>query len=106
MTPDLPYLLRTAEARLEQARKALIGTGYFTAAEVGDDVAPRITELAAHYESRGCKADLAGDMTDGIRQLVRDEIATWMADNTAEQGAYFDGTQWRPVRILLEPKPE
>lgn len=33
--------------RLDLARRALVGTGYFTEAEVGDDIAPRITELAA-----------------------------------------------------------
>lgn len=37
--------LGTAEERLSLARGALVRTGYFTAAEVGDDVAPRISEL-------------------------------------------------------------
>lgn len=41
--------LCNAEARLELARQALIGTGYFTADQVGDDIAPRITELVSHY---------------------------------------------------------
>lgn len=38
-----------AEERLRLAREALIATGYFTADQVGDDVAPRIIELASHY---------------------------------------------------------
>lgn len=33
--------------RLTLARNALIATGYFTADQVGDDVAPRITEMFA-----------------------------------------------------------
>ena len=37
--------LEAAEERLELAKQALVGTGHFTADEVGDDVAPRITEL-------------------------------------------------------------
>lgn len=41
--------LRTAETRLELARQALIRTGYFTADQVGDDVAPRITEIASRF---------------------------------------------------------
>lgn len=38
----------TAQERLALARHALVATGYFTEAEVGPDVAPRITELWAH----------------------------------------------------------
>jgi hypothetical protein len=34
-----------AERRVSLAREALIGTGYFTPDQVGDDIAPRITEL-------------------------------------------------------------
>lgn len=37
--------VETAEARIDRARRALIGTGYFTPSQVGDDIAPRITEL-------------------------------------------------------------
>lgn len=37
--------LSIAEERLQLARRALIQTGYFTAEQVGDDIAPRITEL-------------------------------------------------------------
>lgn len=37
--------MRQAEERLQLARWALIQTGYFTPDQVGDDVAPRITEM-------------------------------------------------------------
>jgi hypothetical protein len=37
--------MSTARERLELARRALVATKYFTEDEVGDDVAPRITEL-------------------------------------------------------------
>lgn len=37
--------LEAAEERLELAKQALVGTGHFSADEVGDDIAPRITEL-------------------------------------------------------------
>lgn len=39
-----------AEARLRLVREALVRDGYFTADEVGDDIAPRITELATVRE--------------------------------------------------------
>lgn len=45
--PDQSAFL--AEERLRHAREALVRTGYFTADQVGDDVAPRIIELASHY---------------------------------------------------------
>lgn len=40
-----PRLKSDAERRLAAARAALVRTGYFTAEQVGDDVAPRIIEL-------------------------------------------------------------
>jgi histidine triad (HIT) family protein len=43
-SPVLPSLDRQ---RLDMARVALIGTGYFTEDQVGDDIAPRITEMAS-----------------------------------------------------------
>lgn len=50
--------VEVAEARLTLARNALIATGYFTAADVGDDIAPRITELfAALAAPTGQEAD-------------------------------------------------
>lgn len=42
-----------AAQRLEQARKALIATGYFTADQVGDDIAPRIIELHSALTKAG-----------------------------------------------------
>ncbi len=40
-----PDRVTLAEERLRRAREALIGTGYFTPDQVGEDIAPRITEL-------------------------------------------------------------
>lgn len=36
-----------AQERIELAKDALVGAGYFTADEVGDDIAPRITEMVS-----------------------------------------------------------
>lgn len=44
--------LDNARRRLELARQALIADGYFTADEVGDDIAPRIGELASHLRAK------------------------------------------------------
>lgn len=45
--------------RLSLARQALAGDGYFTAAELSDDVAPRITELLIHLRGRVEAAEAA-----------------------------------------------
>lgn len=45
-------LLRCGEddtERLRRARQALVATGYFKADEIGEDIAPRITELHAAF---------------------------------------------------------
>lgn len=44
--------LENATARLGLARQALIKDGYFTASEVGDDIAPRLTEWLSHHCGR------------------------------------------------------
>lgn len=44
---DPPTPETVADERLRLARNALVATGYFTADQVGDDVAPRITEMAS-----------------------------------------------------------
>jgi hypothetical protein len=49
--------LGNARERLERARHALIEVGYFTADEVGDDIAPRITELVSHLRQPAAAAD-------------------------------------------------
>ena len=41
-----------AAERLDLARRALLADGYFTADQIGDDVAPRITELLTHLRDR------------------------------------------------------
>lgn len=76
--PQLDGLYANRE-RLELARTALVETGYFTADEVGNDVAPRITELHART---------VGDTLDALRA----ECARLADDN-------------RQLRLLLEPAP-
>lgn len=59
-TPDCPgqalqqsgFTFGQAVDRIELARQALIADGYFTADEVGDDIAPRISELSSHLRHR------------------------------------------------------
>jgi hypothetical protein len=60
--PDFQIAEEPDEERLRLARSALVGTGYFTADEVGPDVAPRITELHAALTARlaELEAQLAG----------------------------------------------
>jgi hypothetical protein len=41
-----------ARTRLEYARQVLIKDGYFTADEVGDDIAPRLGEWLSHHRGR------------------------------------------------------
>lgn len=41
--------LGNAETRLKYAREALIKDGYFTADEIGPDIAPRLTEWLSHH---------------------------------------------------------
>lgn len=41
-----------APERIRLARRALVADGYFAEDEVGDDVAPRISELSSHLRER------------------------------------------------------
>ena len=80
-TPDCPgQILQSsgctfdhavAVERIKLARRALIEDGYFTADEVGDDVAPRISELSSHYRQRieELEAQLPQSKTMRIRVL-------------------------------------
>lgn len=54
-------LVADMEERLRLARWALIATGYFKEHEIGDDIAPRITELASHYQG----------LVEDLRHVVR-----------------------------------
>jgi hypothetical protein len=51
--------LDNADARLALCRTALLRDGYFTAEEIGPDIAPRITELASHLRQRAEQAEAA-----------------------------------------------
>lgn len=60
-----------AEERLGLCRRALITDGYFTPAEVGPDIAPRITELASHLRTRAEKAEADRDrLATALREVL------------------------------------
>lgn len=42
----------TAQERLNLVRKAITDTGYFQPEQIGDDLAPRVTELINHYRTK------------------------------------------------------
>lgn len=46
-----------AEERLRLAREALARDGYFTADEIGDDIAPRLVEWLSHHRDRASEAE-------------------------------------------------
>lgn len=55
----------TARARIALARQAFIADGYFTPDEVGDDIAPRITEWSVHHREQLADAELAASEARG-----------------------------------------
>jgi hypothetical protein len=59
MHPDTVREIETMATRLAVARHALAQIGYFTAEEVGEDVAPRITEYASHMTAQLAEARAA-----------------------------------------------
>jgi hypothetical protein len=81
-----------AVERLRLARQALVETGYFREAEVGDDVAPRIIELASALDLdverplRAARAAIADRLRDE-RSLPPSEDGIWTE-------AYQEGLQY------------
>jgi hypothetical protein len=65
---ELIAALDVAEQRLRLARWALVRTGYFRESEVGDDVAPRITELDS---ARTARADAAEPQVAALTHALR-----------------------------------
>ena len=64
--------------RLQAARQALTGDGYFTAGQVGDDIAPRITELASALRAGlAIEKDISAKLIDDLSAVreERDELA-------------------------------
>lgn len=57
--------------RLELARRALVDTGWFTAAQVGDDIAPRIIEMhnALRADLDAAKVELA-EMSQQVHRVI------------------------------------
>jgi hypothetical protein len=70
------------DPRIELARQALIDTGYFTADEVGPDIAPRITEFHAVQEER------AGVLRSRLAECT--EMLTAAADTAMQRGKQLD----------------
>lgn len=69
--------LLAARARLRNARRALVADGYFAEEEVGDDIAPRIIELAAHL--RGLlDTKVPGLLVESLEQIRR-QVKTMLA---------------------------
>jgi hypothetical protein len=64
--------LAIAEQRLHLARQALTATGYFTPDQIGDDIAPRITELhTAHTETlTRIRAELDDGNTSAALRII------------------------------------
>lgn len=53
-----------AVGQLAKARQALVATGYFTTEQVGDDIAPRITELWSHVQPKDPEVERRGPGPD------------------------------------------
>ena len=66
---DVVEISNTALMRLRLAKDALIATGYFKPEEVGDDIAPRITELHSHF-ARHMSADDEPTIEINVNSLV------------------------------------
>ena len=75
-----------AEERLALARHALLKDGYFTADEIGDDIAPRVTEVLSEIRDRlgRAEAELASAQAriDRLRELHRPATKTVHSETT------------------------
>lgn len=80
-----------ATARLELAREALVATGYFTADQVGPDIAPRITEYAAAMSRKV-------DRLRRQRDKARKQRDRWMHPAGPDLRAQRDEARDRLVR--------
>jgi hypothetical protein len=64
--------LENAKARLSIARDVLVKDGYFTADEVGDDIAPRLGEWLSHHRART-------ESAEALVARVREVAGSWDA---------------------------
>lgn len=63
-----------ARARLDLAKRALVSTGYFSADQVSDDIAPRIVEMHSALSSTGITIEVA--LANAARLLRNAEVET------------------------------
>ena len=67
----------TLRARVEAARQSLIQSGYFTADEVGPDIAPRIIELHAALRDKidrlRAQAEAKDAEIESLRRIARND---------------------------------
>ena len=88
--------------RLQAARQALTGDGYFTAGQVGDDIAPRITELASALRAGlAIEKDISAKLIDDLSAVRRER------DELADRGRLkAEGMHLRGKMALLEADRE
>lgn len=92
LSVSLAAQLSSARERLDLARRALLATGYFTEAQVGPDIAPRITEYAS-----------ATDALLDVARAERDaERAKVQAVEAAASGMFIEDDGW-DVPCLWQP---
>lgn len=92
-----------AHARLRLAREALIEDGYFTADEVGEDIAPRIVEWLTHHRDRPDRlAAVLGEVLAVFRAVTDDSTRTLVGYMSAPIHP-TDMDRWRAV---LHPKEQ
>lgn len=84
--------------RIELAKQALINTGYFEEHEVGDDIAPRITEYAMAMSERTLPPSLA-DIMIRATDIERENCAK-LADAVASR--WVGGTEHDAVQLTAQ----
>lgn len=72
--------LQRQEARLNMARDILIRDGYFTADEVGDDLAPRLGEWLSHHRGRMVANTRIEIDDEALWQRIQPRLEQWLAN--------------------------
>jgi hypothetical protein len=85
--PGQAWLQENAAAatkgRLNAAKAALVATGYFTAEQVGDDIAPRIIEMSSALGAKGAGRKSVAGSLEATQDRVRDALEDAYPDNYA-----------------------
>jgi hypothetical protein len=74
--------------RLASAKSALVATGYFKADQVGDDIAPRIIELASALGLEGA----TGKSIQGSLEATQDRVRDALQDANPNSYVWLRGT--------------